>query len=30
MNATPPPLPTDLGLLMMPKLGGVRELRVEG
>ena len=30
MKATPPPLPMGLGLCMSEKLGGVRELRVEG
>jgi len=30
MKATPPPLPESLGLLIMLKLGGVREFRVEG
>lgn len=30
MKATPPPLPESLGLLMILKLGGVSELRVEG
>ena len=30
MKATAPPLPESLGLLIMLKLGGVRELRVEG
>ena len=29
-EATPPPRPESLGLLIMLKLGGVRELRVEG
>jgi hypothetical protein len=30
IKATPPPLPAGLGLWMIEKLGGVRELSVEG